>query len=257
MLVETDIFGNTVDKVKMSIDRLKAFEPQEGYYLAFSGGKDSVVILELAKNSGVKFDAHYNLTTVDPPELVRFIKTFPEVKRHRPELTMWQLIVHKGILPTRQVRYCCQVLKEGGGPGRKVITGVRWGESYKRSRRKLVEQCMKDRTKTFVNPIIDWTTSDVWEYIRFHNLRYCSLYDEGWKRIGCVMCPMSVRTMKKEAARWPKIANAYKRAINKAHAKRIADGKATKFSSGESWYNNWIAGGDGKKEDPDQTVMFE
>ena len=66
----------------------------EGYYLAFSGGKDSVAIYGLAKMAGVRFTAHYHLTTVDPPELVRFIrKDYPEVQVEKPELTMWELIV--------------------------------------------------------------------------------------------------------------------------------------------------------------------
>lgn len=58
----------------MSIERLKAFEPEEGYYLAFSGGKDSVVCKALLDMAGCKYDAVYRVTSVDPPELVRFIK---------------------------------------------------------------------------------------------------------------------------------------------------------------------------------------
>ena len=61
------------DKVQASIERIKAFEPQDGYFLAYSGGKDSTVLLELARRAGVKFDVHYSVTTVDPPELVRFV----------------------------------------------------------------------------------------------------------------------------------------------------------------------------------------
>ncbi|GAH28018.1 unnamed protein product, partial [marine sediment metagenome] len=74
MLVEKTIFGEIIDKVQTAIDRLKQFEPPEGYYLAFSGGKDSIVIKELADMAGVSYDAHYNNTTIDPPELVYFIK---------------------------------------------------------------------------------------------------------------------------------------------------------------------------------------
>ena len=79
-LFEDTLFGK-VDKVQKSIERLKAFEPPEGYFLAFSGGKDSQCIYHLAKMAGVKFDAHYSVTTVDPKELVRFIKKeYPDVK---------------------------------------------------------------------------------------------------------------------------------------------------------------------------------
>ena len=73
------------DKVAIAIEFLKMFCPEEGYYLAFSGGKDSVVCMRLLDMAGVKYDAHYNLTTVDPPELVQFIKTFPNVIIERPK----------------------------------------------------------------------------------------------------------------------------------------------------------------------------
>ena len=115
MLVENTLFG-VVDKVKTAIDRIKTFEPPEGYYVAFSGGKDSCVVLDLVKRAGVKFDAHYNLTTVDPPELVRFVKKeHPEVLINKPEKSMWQLIAEKLLPPTRIMRYCCATLKECNG----------------------------------------------------------------------------------------------------------------------------------------------
>lgn len=127
------------EKVNASIERLKAFEPEEGYYLAFSGGKDSVVCKALLDMAGCKYDATYRVTSVDPPELVRFIKEkHPDVKREVPRYkdgsvaTMWNLIPKKLMPPTRIVRYCCEVLKEDGGDGRKTVTGVRWAESSSR-----------------------------------------------------------------------------------------------------------------------------
>ena len=88
MLKDTTLFGE-VDKVAIAIQRIKSFEPKEGYYVAFSGGKDSCVVLDLVKRAGVKFDAHYNLTTVDPPELVRFVKDkHPEVEINKPPKSM-------------------------------------------------------------------------------------------------------------------------------------------------------------------------
>ena len=75
MLIENTLYGE-VDKVKVAINRLKLHEPKEGYYLAFSGGKDSCVCYELCKMAGVKFTAHYHVTTVDPPELVYFIREY-------------------------------------------------------------------------------------------------------------------------------------------------------------------------------------
>lgn len=129
------------EKVRKSIERLKLFEPEDGYYLAFSGGKDSVTCKALMDMAGVKYDATYRVTSVDPPELVRFIKdVHPDVKREIPlyndgtPITMWNLIPKKLMPPTRLVRYCCDNLKESGGTGRITVTGVRWAESTNRKR---------------------------------------------------------------------------------------------------------------------------
>lgn len=257
-MLKTQTLFEQIDLVSIALDRLKAFEPAEGYYGAFSGGKDSCVIKELARLAGVKVDWHYNWTTVDPPELLQFIKKHhADVEIHKPEMTMWQLIVKKRYPPTRMVRYCCEILKEGGGSGRLVITGVRWAESSKRAKRKSVERCFKDSSKTYVNPIIEWSDADVWEFIHAQQLPYCSLYDEGFKRLGCIMCPMGGKNMIREAERWPKVAQAYRRACDKALQKRIADGLPTKWEHGDDMFNWWMRGGIASKADPDQTVMFE
>lgn len=140
-LITYDLMGNKHDKVQIAIERLRAFEPEDGYYLAFSGGKDSQCIYHLAEMAGVKFDAHYRITSVDPPELVRFIKTqYPDVHLDYPRdkdgkvITMWNLIPRKLMPPSRLVRYCCFDLKEAAGKGRVTVTGVRWEESAARQK---------------------------------------------------------------------------------------------------------------------------
>lgn len=139
MLGQINLFGKT--KLEVTIERIKTFEPDEGYYLAFSGGKDSQCIYHLCKMAGVKFDAHYRITSVDPPELVRFIKEkYPDVSREVPHdkdgkpITMWSLIPKRKLPPTMIARYCCESLKESGGKGRVTMTGVRWDESANRKR---------------------------------------------------------------------------------------------------------------------------
>lgn len=128
-----------IEKIDKACNFLKAMEPKEGFYLAFSGGKDSCVCKDLLIRAGCKFDAHYRVTSVDPPELVRFIKEFhTDVEREVPRydngmpITMWNLIPKKMMPPTRIARYCCEKLKESGGDGRMCVTGVRWEESYTR-----------------------------------------------------------------------------------------------------------------------------
>jgi len=244
------------DRVQIAIDRLRNFEPDEGYYLAFSGGKDSVTILRLAEMAGVKFDAHYNVTTVDPPELVQFIKKqHPDVERHRPEMTMFQLIRYKHWPPMRKQRYCCEWLKEKGGEGRFVVTGVRWAESPRRKlQRGMLEQCATKHTRT-LNPIIDWSDADVWEFIRQEDVPYCSLYDEGFTRLGCVLCPLG-SNQEKEAARWPKIATAYLNTFDRLIEIRKAIGKKQKFETGQELFDWWI-GRMQSTNHPDEQMTFD
>lgn len=125
-------------KVEKAITRLQMFQPPEGYYLAFSGGKDSVVIKRLAEMAGINYTAHYNVTSVDPPELVRFIREkHPDVSCDIPrdragkQIHMWNLIHRKGP-PLKLKRFCCEALKETQGDGHVVVTGVRWAESVNR-----------------------------------------------------------------------------------------------------------------------------
>lgn len=198
------------EMTKEAVAILQKHEPPEGYLCAFSGGKDSMVIYDLLKKSGCKFDAHYSFTSVDPPELTQFIKdNYPDVIWHKPELTMFQLIEKWGF-PSRQKRYCCSILKETLGKNRIVVTGVRKQESVKRNRREMFETSINDKTKQFLNIIINWSFNSVWEYIKLNKLPYCKLYDEGWHRIGCIGCPIATYKQKvKHFNRYPNFKKAY------------------------------------------------
>ena len=273
----------TEDKVKRAIETLQAYEPEEGYYMAFSGGKDSVTLKALADMAGVKYEAVYRVTSVDPPELVRFIKNeHPDVSREVPRdrdgnpITMWNLIPKRLMPPTRAVRYCCSNLKETSGDGRMVLTGVRWAESSNRKQnqglvtifdknvgdnpnfrqtkkggavlvndntesRKEVEMCYK-RNKTLVNPIIDWEDRDVWNFIRKNNIPYCSLYGEGFHRLGCIGCPLANRKdRERDFIRWPKYKKAYFNAFEKMLAERIRKGKTSdKWTTATDVFNRWM-----------------
>lgn len=250
MIDQLNMYGMT--KLEVSIERIKQIEPRGGsWYLAFSGGKDSCVIKALCDMAGVKYDAHYRVTSVDPPELVRFIKdVHPDVSLDFPRykdgtvITMWNLIPKKTMPPTRIVRYCCQYLKEDGGKGRDKITGVRWDESVRRKNKRsgLEVEDRRDRTKLdpdnmdedmvrycmnskgfILNPIIDWTDDEVWEFIHRYNIPYCELYDKGWKRLGCIGCPMSAHR-KEDLDAYPKFKEAYLRAFDRMIRNQIEGG---------------------------------
>ncbi|MBO8161368.1 MAG: phosphoadenosine phosphosulfate reductase family protein [Thermosipho sp. (in: Bacteria)] len=272
MINQLNIEGKT--KIDVAIERIKMFEPPEGYYLAFSGGKDSLVVKELLNMAGVKYDAHYNVTTVDPPELIYYIRKYhPDVIFEKPEKTMWRLIPEKLMPPTRLIRYCCDVLKEGGGIGRFVVTGVRWAESSRRKnqrqmvefdrygsqskeakekrkiflmsdnekRRKMIENC-KVKGKHILNPIIDWSDKDVWDFIKQRNLPYCELYDQGFTRLGCIGCPMQgSKGMIRDFERWPKFKEAYLRAFKRMLEARKEKGlKTDRWKTPEDVMEWWI-----------------
>lgn len=297
MLRYTDLQYGEVDKVQTAIQRLKAFEPEEGYYLAFSGGKDSTCLKALANMAGVKYDAHYNATTVDPPELVRFIKQYhPDVEIVKPDIPMRKLIPKKKMPPTRLLRYCCAHYKEANGEGRVTLTGARWAESANRKNnqgavtifnkkaakiaeengaefkqtskqgivlnyddaesRRTVEMCYRTH-KTLVNPIIDWTDDDVWEFIKEQNLPYCSLYDEGWKRLGCVGCPMGGEAvMEAEFARWPSIRRIYIKAFEDCIKARKDSGLKCGWKTGEDLMRWWLKA-DGAPQLNGQMSIFD
>ena len=188
-------------KLQHSIELLQKSEAlalryyDKGFYLAFSGGKDSQALYHVTELAGVKFEAHYSLTTLDPPELVRFIRAnYPSVFVDRPEMTFAQLCLKKKALPTMLMRFCCAVLKETKGVGTVTLTGVRRAESAQRSHRNEAEivtrrkddkftgtleqfdqftrtkevegvQCVRGNDKIVINPIIDWSEADVWYFL--------------------------------------------------------------------------------------------
>ena len=286
--------NDLAQKVADSIEAIKSFNNiasrKGGYYLAFSGGKDSVVCKRLLDMAGVKYDAHYTVTSVDPPELMQFIKEkYSDVEREiphsasgRPE-TMWNLIKQKLMPPTRLTRYCCEKLKESGGDDRFAVTGVRKAESVNRAKnaekvmikkpdriakrgiaalspnifspsksgfvlmndndeaRRLMEQCVR-RNKIVLNPIIDWTDAEVWEFIKAENIPYCGLYDEGFHRLGCIGCPMAQKHgREREFARWPEYKKLYLLAFDKMLEERKRRGKITeRWHTAEDVYNWWM-----------------
>ena len=278
----TDSGYEQYDKVKVAIERIKAFEPAEGYWLAYSGGKDSTVCKALMEMSGVKYQAHYSCTSVDPPELVRFIKSQPDVSfdiPHYPDgkpITMWNLIPKYQMPPTRIARYCCKILKESSGVGYVTVTGVRWAESKRRKvsqglvsiygdkkknsiilnydddeTRRMAEHCYRTR-KTLLNPIIDWTDDDVWEFIRGYRIPYCSLYDCAYKkltRLGCIGCPMGA-TREEELNAYPKYKASYIRAFEKM-IKTMTNPPAT-WKTGEDVMEWWLQ----KKKKPDENQIL-
>ena len=199
-----------ISNLSETIKFIQVNEPKNGYHLAFSGGKDSIVLYDVAKKSGVTFQSYFCRTSVDPPEILRFIKdNYPEVTMLRPKISMFQLILKKGMLPLRTTRFCCAHLKEYAGKNSVVLTGVRRAESTLRSSYGWVQYDSKNQ-KTIMRPLLKWSDRQIWQHIRTNKLSYPSLYDEGFTRIGCIGCPMASGSQRRvEFKRWPKFYKAY------------------------------------------------
>lgn len=257
------------DLEQIAIERLKAASEMslQHYGLPLvitdSGGKDSSVCKELALRSGIPFEIQHNHTTADAPETVRFVRS--EAKRFEDlgitytinmptykgkRVSMWSLIPQKLMPPTRMTRYCCEVLKENGGNGRFIATGVRWAESANRKKnrgiyerlgstnrtkiilnndnddkRMLFENC-RLKAKRVVNPIIDFTEDDVWYFLIDAKVPVNPLYGEGWCRVGCIGCPLANRKFREsEFLRWPKYKNLYMQAFERMIKAREQRGK--------------------------------
>lgn len=267
-----DLEHKAIERIKLASE-MSLHHYGQPLVCTYSGGKDSDVMLELFKRSGVPFEVHNSHTTVDAPPTVyhirekfreleeRGIKATIEMPKYKGcPVTMWTLIPQKGTPPSRLMRYCCSVLKETGCANRFIATGVRWDESNARAgraeyetiaaskkdkilisdeimlmndnsdKRKMTEHCMK-KNKMVVNPIIDWTHSAIWEFIRSEKIEYNPLYDYGYSRVGCIGCPMAGKNRWKEFADFP----VYQGAYIKAFDKMLAELQSTRKKKPPRW----------------------
>ena len=267
MLIYDDLFGHH-DKVKTALERIKMYNPldlgfDKPYYVCYSGGKDSDCIRILMELSGLPFDLVHNHTTMDAPETVRYIRSIPRIQIDYPDTTIHRLIVKKHIPPTRIMRYCCSELKERGGVDRFVVTGVRWSESVKRRNRGIVEVQHRNiserlilnndndedrrlfehcqlKGKRVLNPIIDWSDDDVWEFLHYYGCESNPLYQCGYKRIGCVGCPISYHR-KSEFELYPKFKEAYICTFDRMLQSDFYKVNKPSWNCGEEVFDWWVS----------------
>lgn len=236
-----------------------AMQPDEGFHVGFSGGKDSQAVLELVKMAGVKYRAVYNVTTNDPADNVRFIKHhYPDVEFSIPEKSYFQLIAQKGV-PTMRARWCCALFKETAGIGYVVLTGVRKEESSKRAKYSNVAKfgekeskidldkmeanefrCVGGKDKFMVYPILEWTEKDVLDFIALRGLPVNPCY-KTHKRVGCVFCPFA---KKKDILAYcethPQLKAAFIHAIDR-YIERERERDRQKLPSAEDYFDWWLS----------------
>lgn len=258
-------------KIRYSIDLIRKSEPmalrldpENGFRNTFSGGKDSQCLYYLVKMAGVKHKTHMNLTSVDPPEVIRFVRTqYPDVELTKPRMSIYDMAKKKHILPTMRARWCCAEYKETSGAGKVTLIGIRKEESARRAKREEISTsikgkrteesfdqwseheekmvaCVGGKDQILVSPIIHWTERDVWEFLNMNNIPHCKLYDEGYKRIGCILCPMSKYRQKvKEMKRYPHVKRKWMETIQWL----IDNGYLNRyFSDAETGFKWWISG---------------
>lgn len=199
-------------KVARAIRLLQSI-PQDGEIeISYSGGKDSDVILELAKMAGIKYRAIYKNTTIDPPGTIKHCKE-KGVEILQPKESFFRLVERKGI-PTRRARFCCSELKEYKVLDR-AIQGIRRSESIKRrDRYKEPEICRvygKDEKVKVYLPILDWTDEDVARFVKEREIECHPLYydDQGnfhpERRLGCIGCPMKSDNGRGDYFKYPRM----------------------------------------------------
>lgn len=265
-----DLEHKSIERIKMASE-MSLHHYGQPLVCTYSGGKDSDVMLELFKRSGVPFEVVNSHTTVDAPPTVYHIReVFKRLEElgikaiiKMPSTTMWRLIVKKKFPPCRTQRYCCEYFKENTTPNRFVATGVRWAESSRRKnraeieprgkkeaekimllndndkKRALTERCIRN-ADMILNPILDWKDSDIWDYYWSECSLHNPLYKMGYYRVGCIGCPMAGKSRWKEFSDFPTYKDAYIQAFSRMIiAINEASGK-TKWKTGEEVFLWWM-----------------
>jgi phosphoadenosine phosphosulfate reductase len=245
----------------------------EETFVGFSGGKDSVVAAELVRMSGRPHRLFYSFTGLDAPPVVRFIReNYPDCVFLRPSRTFWENLA-VNVPPSDRLRWCCTSLKKEPAwkmPHRFRVMGLRAEESASRAGRGRTNHFRTAQTDHFqFYPIFRWKEFHVWEFIAANDLPYAPLYDWGFDRVGCVVCPYhsapSGKMHQLYRDRWPGFFRVWEKEIGKLWRKRKAAGRNMNHDSPqaflEEWYKNkaarWYAVEPGEKNKPNQLSLFE
>lgn len=239
-----------MNKTEVAISILQAWEPPEGYYFADSGGACSSVVRDILMKAKVKFDAHYCVSPIDPPQIRQFLKEHhPDTQWDYHARGFWKMVPVMQ-LPLRQQRWCCKYIKEAGGDGRIKVVGNRRDEGNSRRNQCYWHKHTK-RDVIFIRPILNFTHFDLWQYIRENDVPYCYLYDEGvdskfrgygkgiFQRLGCVLCPFS-RNIERDTKYFPELIKLWRMASQRTIEYQHSKGRCLDVKTGDELFNRWI-----------------
>jgi len=214
---------------------LPGISPDLTPQLCFSGGKDSLLVKLLCDFAGIKYRSVYSVTTIDPPPLVKFIKkNHPDVIWSRPVVNFFTRMEEKGF-PLRQKRWCCAEYKENTSFSHLKIIGVRSAESARRAKQWGMFNRWNGGGEIVLCPALAFTDDEVWQVIRAHGLPYCEMYDCGWKRLGCIACPMArPHQRRRDLEAFPGFEKLYHRTFLRIWDKR----RGTTDRNGNEWFGS-------------------
>lgn len=198
------------DKIEQAKKLIKSISEMHNTALAYSSGKDSVVLDYLAKEVNASVVCFHNVTTIDPPGTISFAQNHG-CKIVRSKLSFLDLVEKKGF-PTMFRRFCCKELKERYFADY-VLFGIRKSESVKRNAcYSSFDDVYYYSKKKFTNrffPLLNLTNDDIAEIINSKGLECHPLYydQEGKfrveRRLGCIGCPLQGDRGKLDYLRYP------------------------------------------------------
>ena len=205
----TVIEDSTVKKIVKEYEKFK--DKLDIFHVAFSGGKDSAVLLDLVKkalpkgsfvvifgDTGMEFPDTYEAVEETKKQCEADGTSFYIARSHFEPKDSWELFGP----PARVLRWCCSVhkstpqtlkMREITGKDDYIgmdFVGVRAHESLARSKYDYENFGKKQKGQYSFNPILEWTSAEIWLYIFLNHLNINNAYKKGNSRAGCLFCPM-------------------------------------------------------------------
>lgn len=231
----------TEEAINWLIENVK----EQPVLVRFSGGKDSIVTEKIVQMSGIKYFLNSTLTGIDPPQVTKFIrKHYPQCSFVRPRQSFWHLLTtHNPPGDSgRGIKWCCTKIKENPSaliPIKHRVLGIRTEESPNRAKYGRINY---RENQIHYHPIYHWREWQIWEFIEKYNLPYPKLYDQGFDRLGCVICPNHHNHHEIYRQKYPNHFRCFEKYVHIWWNKRKAQGRNMWHDSPEEFLKDWYFG---------------